>query len=159
MNTTLTIGKLSQASGVNIETIRYYERTGLLPLPARSSSGYRHYREDDIKRLRFIRRGRELGFSLEEIRSLLQLTDQPHQPCDTADQLVQKHIAEVDARIRDMQAIRTALEQLAGCQSRTAAHCRLLETLEERDCCNAVSPTHLWQTPHICPPDLESGQK
>ncbi|MBU0654076.1 MAG: helix-turn-helix domain-containing protein [Gammaproteobacteria bacterium] len=135
MPTTLTIGKLGQASGVNIETIRYYERNGLLPSPTRSSSGYRHYREDDVKRLRFIRRGRELGFGLEEIRSLLQLTDQPQQPCDTADQLVQKHMAEVDARIRDLQAIRAALGQLAGCQSQTAEHCRLLEALEERDCC------------------------
>ena len=138
MNAILTIGKLGQASGVNIETIRYYERNGLLLAPARSSSGYRHYREDDIKRLRFIRRGRELGFSLEEIRSLLQLTDQPHQPCDAADQLVQKHMAEVDARIRDLQAIRVALGQLAECQSQTAEHCRLLEALEERVCCSPL---------------------
>ena len=134
MPTTLTIGKLGQASGVNIETIRYYERNGFLPAPARSSSGYRHYREDDIKRLRFIRRGRELGFSLEEIRSLLQLAGQPQQPCHEADQLVQAHLAEVDAKIRDLQAIRSVLEQLAGCQSQTAAHCRLLEALEERVC-------------------------
>ena len=140
MPTTLTIGKLGQASGVNSETIRYYERNGLLPAPARTRSGYRHYREDDIKRLRFIRRGRELGFSLEEIRSLLQLADQPHQPCDAADQLVQQHITEVDARIRDLQAIRAALGQLAGCQSQTAAHCRLLEALEDRRCCYPSPP-------------------
>ena len=140
MNATLPIGKLSQTSGVNSETIRYYERNGLLPAPARTRSGYRHYREDDIKRLRFIRRGRELGFGLEEIRSLLQLADQPHQPCDAADQLVQQHIAEVDARIRDLQAIRAALGQLAGCQSQTAAHCRLLEALEDRRCCYPSPP-------------------
>lgn len=132
----LTIGKLGQASGVNIETIRYYERSGLLPPPVRQVNGYRFYREEDVKRLRFIRRGRELGFSLEEIRSLLQLSDQPHQSCDAADQLVQKHIMEVEARIRDLQAIRNVLGQLAGCKSQTAAHCRLLEALEERECCN-----------------------
>lgn len=132
MATPLTIGKLSQASGVNTETIRYYERSGLLPAPARSGSGYRHYREDDVKRLRFIRRGRELGFGLEEIRSLLQLMDQPQQNCEAADRMVQKHLMEVEARIRDLQAIHTALAQLAGCQSRTAEHCLVLETLEDR---------------------------
>ena len=119
------------------ETIRYYERSGLLPIPTRSASGYRYYDGEDVKRLRFIRRGRSLGFGLEEIRSLLQLADQPQQPCHEADQLVQAHLAEVDAKIRDLQAIRNVLEQLAGCQSQTAAHCRLLEALEERVCCSA----------------------
>ena len=135
MQAKMTIGKLSKASGMNIETIRYYERSGLLPVPARSVNGYRYYQDEDIKRLRFIRRGRELGFSLEEIRSLLQLAGQPQQPCCEADQLVQAHLTEVDARIRDLQAIRAVLQQLAGCQSQTAEHCRLLETLEEKKCC------------------------
>ncbi|HPQ95221.1 MAG: MerR family DNA-binding protein [Thiothrix sp.] len=138
MPATLTIGKLGQASGVSAETIRYYERSGLLPAPARSASGYRHYTMDDIRRLRFIRRGRELGFSLDEIRSLLQLADQPQQPCDAADQLVQQHITAVETRIRDLQAIHKALVQLVGCNSPTAAHCLLLEALEERACCSAA---------------------
>ncbi|HPE61616.1 MAG TPA: helix-turn-helix domain-containing protein [Thiolinea sp.] len=142
MPATLTIGKLGQASGVNVETIRYYERSGLLPAPARSRSGYRHYRTEDIKRLRFIRRGRELGFSLDEIRSLLQLADRPRQSCDPADQLVQQHITAVEARIRDLQAIHSTLIQLAGCNSHTAAHCRLLEALEERACCAGGDETH-----------------
>ena len=103
-------------------------------IPTRSASGYRYYDGEDVKRLRVIRRGRSLGFVLEEIRSLLQLADQPQQPCHEADQLVQAHLAEVDAKIRDLQAIRSVLEQLAGCQSQTAAHCRLLEALEERVC-------------------------
>jgi len=135
MKTPLTIGKLSQTSGVNTETIRYYERGGLLPAPARSGSGYRHYRADDVKRLRFIRRGRELGFGLEEIRSLLQLLDQPQQKCASADQMVQKHIVEVEARIRDLQAIHAALTQLEGCQSQTAEHCLVLEALAEKMSC------------------------
>ena len=73
MSKPLTIGALARDSGVNLETIRFYERSGLLPEPRRSPSGYRHYQEMDVRRLRFIRRGRELGFSLEEIRSLLDL--------------------------------------------------------------------------------------
>ena len=137
MQQKLTIGMLSKQSAVKVETIRYYERSGLLPIPIRSVSGYRHYDGEDVKRLRFIRRGRSLGFGLEEIHSLLQLADQPQQPCHEADQLVQAHLAEVDAKIRDLQAIRSVLEQLAGCQSQTAAHCRLLEALEERVCCSA----------------------
>ena len=70
MSGTFTIGALAQAAGVNLETIRFYERSGLLPAPQRSAAGYRHYQAMDVRRLRFIRRGRELGFSLEEIRSL-----------------------------------------------------------------------------------------
>ena len=71
MGKPLTISGLSRESGVNLETIRFYERSELLPKPKRSASGYRHYQDADIRRLRFIRRGRELGFSLEEIRRLL----------------------------------------------------------------------------------------
>lgn len=145
MKTTLTIGKLSKTSGVKVETIRYYERRGLLPSPVRSSSGYRQYGEEDVKRLRFIRRGRKLGFSLEEIHSLLQLVDQPLQPCNDANQLVQNHLQEIEVRIRDLEAIRVVLEQLADCQSQTAEHCRLLEALEERDCCNSGSLSNTFQ--------------
>jgi Hg(II)-responsive transcriptional regulator len=130
-----TIGILSRESGVKVETIRYYERSGLLSPPARTASGYRRYGEEDIKRLRFIRRGRELGFGMGEIKTLLQLADQPQHPCHEADQMVQAHLTEIDAKIRDLQAIREVLGQLAGCQSQTAEHCYLLETLDQRVCC------------------------
>lgn len=136
MPSTLSIGRLSQQSGVKVETIRYYERNGLLAAPQRTPNGYRYYGTEAVKRLHFIRRGRGLGFGLEEIRSLLQLADQPQQPCHEADQLVQAHLTAVDDKIRDLQAIRSVLEQLANCQSQTAEHCRLLEALEERTCCN-----------------------
>ena len=129
----LTIGALSKAAAVNAETIRYYERSGLLPAPVRSASGYRYYGEDDIKRLRFIRRGRELGFSLEEIRSLLELASQPQQSCRVADELVQSHLVEVNTRIRDLQAIKVELEQLTECKSQISAHCRLLDALAQRN--------------------------
>jgi Hg(II)-responsive transcriptional regulator len=130
-----TIGVLSRESGVKVETIRYYERSGLLSPPARAASGYRRYGEGDIKRLRFIRRGRELGFGMGEIKTLLQLADQPQQPCHEADQMVQAHLVEIDAKIRDLQAIRAVLEQIAQCPSQTAEHCYLLETLDQRVCC------------------------
>lgn len=131
----VTIGALARATGVNLETIRYYERIGLMPLPGRSESGYRLYGEAAARRLAFIRRGRELGFGIDEIRGLLALAAHPEQPCGEADVLVRAHIAEVDARIRDLQALRDELAGLAGCASTEAAHCRLLEALDNRRCC------------------------
>ncbi|GLS05897.1 MerR family transcriptional regulator [Chitiniphilus shinanonensis] len=135
MATTFTIGALGKAAGVNLETVRYYERIGLLPAPPRSDGGYRRYDGTAVQRLRFIRRGRELGFGIDEIRTLLQLADHPQQPCDAADRLAQRHLAEVEAKIADLQAMRDVLARLADCHSRSAEHCRLLETLEQRDCC------------------------
>jgi len=135
MEKPFTIGALSRESGVNLETIRYYERGGLLPAPQRSASGYRHYREADVRRVRFIRRGRELGFSLEEIRALLRLASQPRSPCAEADSLVQEHLVAVEERIRDLEMIRQELRKLADCHSTEAEHCRLLEALDSRDCC------------------------
>ena len=132
----MTIGVLARDSGVNLETIRFYERSGLLPTPQRSAAGYRHYQPVDLSRLRFIRRGRELGFSLEEIRSLLELSAQPQSPCASADQLVQEHLTGIAARIRDLQNMQAELQKIAGCQSGQAEHCRLLEALDSRDCCN-----------------------
>jgi DNA-binding transcriptional MerR regulator len=139
MDKPLTISGLSRESGVNLETIRFYERSELLPPPRRSAAGYRHYDEADIRRLRFIRRGRELGFSLEEIRTLLGLAAQPHSPCAQADQLVQAHLLTIDARIRDLQKMKVELSKLAGCTSAEAEHCRLLEALDSRECCSAGS--------------------
>lgn len=135
MSKPLTIGALSRESGVNLETIRFYERSGLLPTPQRSAAGYRHYQEMDVRRLRFIRRGRELGFSLEEIRSLLDLAAHPESPCASADQMVREHLDTIEARIRDLQSMQAELHKIAGCQSGHAEHCRLLEALDSRDCC------------------------
>jgi len=135
MQKAMTIGMLARDSGVNLETIRFYERSGLLPAPQRSAAGYRHYQAVDVRRLRFIRRGRELGFSLEEIRSLLNLAADPQSPCASADQLVGEHLGSIAARIRDLQNMQAELQKIAGCQSEHAEHCRLLEALDNRDCC------------------------
>ena len=89
-----------------------------------------------MRRLRFIRRGRELGFSLEEIRSLLDLAAHPESPCASADQMVREHLDAIETRIRDLQNMRAELSKLAGCHSGHAEHCRLLEALDDRDCCH-----------------------
>ena len=131
-----TIGALSRESGVNLETIRYYEKINLLNKPSRAVNGYRHYDESAIKRLRFVRRGRELGFGIAEIKTLLELADHPEHPCKEADQLAQAHLAEVETKIKDLQAMQEVLTKIVTCQSHTAEHCRLIETLDQRSCCN-----------------------
>lgn len=135
MNQEYTISKLSKESGVNLETIRYYEKIGLLPKPPRTASGYRRYDESANKRLRFIRRGRELGFCINEIKTLLELADHPEQTCSEADGLARKHLTEVETKIKDLIAMRNVLTELVGCQSDTAEHCKLIETLNQRPCC------------------------
>lgn len=135
MSASYTIGALSKQSGVNTETIRYYERIGLLPVPPRSGSGYRRYDVAAAQRLRFVRRGRELGFGIEEIRTLLQLADHPQAACNEADALARQHLAEVEAKIADLEAMREVLGRLAGCNSQSAEHCRLIEALDQRNCC------------------------
>ena len=137
MSKVYRIGELSRESAVNLETIRYYERIGLLQQPARNASGYRCYQQEDVRRLGFIRRGRELGFSIEELKTLLQLADHPHSPCAEADQLAQTHLQQVEARIADLQQMRSVLQSLVGCSAASAEHCRLLETLDRRTCCIA----------------------
>ncbi len=125
----LTIGKLSKTTAVNVETIRYYERIGLLATPARTDSGYRTFGEQDAARLRFIKRGRELGFSLEEIRTLVGLADQPGDSCTDVDRLVQIHLVEVRQRIADLQRLESELERLASCSESIVRECRIIEAL------------------------------
>lgn len=96
----MKIGQVSAASGCQIETIRYYERIGLLKAPARTEAGYRHYTEDDIDRLRFVTRGRALGFSLDEIASLLRLAQDQGLSCDDVDRLARAHLADVQRFLR-----------------------------------------------------------
>jgi len=139
MSEQYTIGILSRESGVNLETIRYYERINLLPKPARTANSYRRYDGAAIQRLRFIRRGRELGFGIEEIKTLLLLADHPEMPCREADQFAQAHLAEVETKIQDLMAMRDVLAKIVGCQSPSAEHCRLIEALDQRSCCSPTS--------------------
>lgn len=125
-----SIGVLSARSGVNIETIRYYERAGLLQKPARSSGGYRLYRSHDATRLCFIRRARDLGFSLEEIRRLLDLADQKSRSCRRVHDIGVAHLAEVRAKIRDLRRMEGVLATMVkSCAQGTMPTCPLLEAL------------------------------
>lgn len=126
------IGILSERSGVNIETIRYYERADLLPKPQRSAAGYRLYRTIDSDRLCFIRRARDLGFSLDEVRRLLDLADQKSRSCRRVHDIAVEHLAEVRAKIGDLRRMERVLATLVkACTQGTMPACPLLKTLAQ----------------------------
>jgi Hg(II)-responsive transcriptional regulator len=130
---TITIGALAKAAGSNIETIRYYERIGLLPAPARTSGNYRSYGADHLARLSFVRRSRELGFSLEAIRELLRLADEKDRDCTAVDAIARAHLVEVKRKIADLTALRRELRDLIDqCGHGTIAECRIIEALSPR---------------------------
>ena len=108
----MTIGTVAKRAGVAIDTIRYYEREGLLPEPLRRASGYRSYNETAISRLRFIRRAKDLGFTLEEIRDLLALSADRHRGVKAVRERAQQRLTNIDARIAELARIRQGLEQL-----------------------------------------------
>ncbi len=125
-----SIGEIAQATGTKIETIRYYERIGLLPPPPRTGGNYRAYGAEHRVRLGFIRRARDLGFSIEQIRALLGLSDQQDRPCEAVDAIAREHLAEVDRKLADLAALRRELASLVGeCRHGTVAECRIIEAL------------------------------
>ncbi|ODU53326.1 helix-turn-helix domain-containing protein [Thermomonas sp. XSG] len=127
----MKISEASQASGCHLETIRYYERIGLMPSPTRTGSGYRSYSEQDVERLRFITRGRDLGFSLDEIRSLMRLDQNGDLACEDVTRLAQQHLIDVQERIRDLQRVARELERtIRSCGGGVRAQCAILDALK-----------------------------
>ena len=109
---TMTIGRLAKEAGVNIDTIRYYERHGLLPRAARRESGYREYSRDDVARLSFVRRAKELGFSLGDIAELLSLSADRHNGVRGVKRKAEQRVADVEQKIRELQRVRRGLKKL-----------------------------------------------
>ena len=128
---TLSIGGLSRRSGVNVETIRYYERIKMLPAPPRTASGRRVYGPAETRSLAFIRRSRELGFTLEEIRALLALSaDDGNNTCTEVRQLAASHLADVRAKIADLRAMASVLsEAVRRCDAGELPGCPLIDAL------------------------------
>lgn len=127
---TLSIGELSRATRVNIETIRYYERIGMLAAPPRTEGGHRVYEMLHARNLTFIRRSRELGFTLEEIRVLRDLGGRSEAPCGDVRDIASKHLGDVRAKIRDLQKLETLLAQtIDRCKGGTAPDCPVLDIL------------------------------
>ena len=131
----LTIGRVAHSAGLAIDTVRYYEREGLLEKPARSASGYRHYRPDVVARLRFIRQAKDLGFSLSEIKELLALRVTPGTSCGDVRAHAEHKIADVDRRLASLKRVRGALVKLASaCSGKgPVSQCPILEALEKKE--------------------------
>lgn len=130
-NEEIQIGELSRRSGCNIETIRYYERVGLLPQASRSPSRYRLYDEDDVRRLSFVRRSRELGFSLDEVRTLLGLSaGSGQETCAEVRQVAAHHLDDIRAKIADLRAMQRILaDAVRRCDDGEFPGCALLDAL------------------------------
>jgi MerR family mercuric resistance operon transcriptional regulator len=125
-----SIGAMSAATGVNIETIRYYERIGLMPKPPRSEGGHRVYDATHLKRLAFIRRGRELGFSLDEVRDLLGLARGHGLTCAQVKAMTEQHVIEIRRKVKDLKRLERVLGDLAAqCHGKEVPDCPILEGL------------------------------
>jgi len=127
-----SIGALSRRAGCNIETIRYYEKIGLMPAPPRSAGGHRVYDDAHAKRLGFIRRSRELGFSLDEIRALLSLADDGGYDCGTVREITLCHLQSVRDKIRDLRRMERTLKAVSSeCEGGIAPRCPIIDTLND----------------------------
>lgn len=134
----LSIGTLAKRTGTKVQTIRYYEQIGLLPEPGRTDGGQRRYGEDDLDRLAFIRHARQLGFTLQAIRELLDLSDNPARSCAEVDRIAHRQLKEVEARIARLEALRKELRRMVReCRRDTVSDCRVLEVLRDHGACLA----------------------
>lgn len=133
--TTLTIGKIAKRAGVGIETVRFYEREGLIDEPPRGPSGYRHYPESVVPRLLFIKRAKDLGFTLNEIKDLLSLRLDPDTTCADVKQRAEAKISDVEEKMRTLRRMRKALVKLTeSCSGRGPIdECPILESLAPQE--------------------------
>jgi len=121
---------LARATGCNLETIRYYEKIGIMPDPPRSTKGYRSYDNAHVKRLKFVMRSRDLGFSLEEVRGLLGLVDDRSRTCADVQLIAEDHLTDVQAKIADLQRIERVLsDTVARCTGDAAPECAVIDAL------------------------------
>lgn len=129
----MRIGELARATGTKAETIRYYEREGILPAADRTDSNYRDYSGDHLATLAFVRRARELGFSMAQVRQLLALSDHEDKPCEDIDRLVEQQLGNVERKIADLSLLRDELKDMArSCKSERIGECRIVECLGRR---------------------------
>jgi MerR family transcriptional regulator, copper efflux regulator len=128
----LTIGQIAEQAGIGVETVRFYERRGLIAEPIRKASGYRQYEEEVVIRLRFIRRAKELGFTLNEIKDLLSLKLDPSTTCADVKGRAEEKIADIEAKIKSLRKMKQALSRLSkACSGRgKASACPILEGLD-----------------------------
>lgn len=136
--TRLNIGQVADATGVTAKMVRHYEAIGLIPAPPRTAANYRSYGEAHRTRLAFVRHSRELGFTIDEIRSLLDLSDNPGRECSEADRIATSHLVQVEAKIAQLEKLRDELGRIVGrCRGGVAADCRVIEALGDHRLCDS----------------------
>ena len=136
MSEDISIGEMAKTGNCKVQTVRYYEEIGLLTTPARSTGNQRIYTREQRDRLRFIRHARELGFSLERIREILALGDEPWHSCEEVDQIARDHLRDVESRIERLQSLHAELERMISeCGAKRVAECRIIEVLSDHNLC------------------------
>lgn len=130
-----SIGELSRRTGVKVPTIRYYEEVGLLDAPERSEGNQRRYTMEGLRRLSFIRHSRDLGFSVEDVRGLLELSQHPDTPCNDAHSIAVKHLKDVQGRIAKLRRLERELKRISKCDAENIADCTVIETLADHALC------------------------
>jgi DNA-binding transcriptional MerR regulator len=131
-----TIGFLARAGGVKVQTIRYYEQVSLLPEPRRSPGNQRLYTKAHMDRLKFIRHSRALGFSLDQIRELLALSENPKRPCDEIDAVARRHLEDVEGKIARLEGLKGELgRMISECAGGKVSACRIIKVLSDHDLC------------------------
>ena len=141
------MGEVATRTGCSPESIRHYEKLGLLPPPQRGEQGYRRYDQAALERISFIRHGRNLGLDLHSIQELLTLSDHPDTDCSAADDIASRHLAHLEARIAKLQALADELRQVVHqCRGGKAADCRIIQTLYEHQ--PASGKTTCGESPH-----------
>ncbi len=135
------IGALARESGCKPETVRYYEQIGLLPSAPRNEGNQRRYAPAAIRRLTFIRHARDFGFSVEAVRELLQMADHPDMPCNEVDTLAKRHLAEVEARLARLTAVRDELKRMINhCAGGSVDQCHIIDVLSDHRLCHQAGP-------------------
>ena len=130
-----SIGELSKRTGVKIPTIRYYEQMGLIDAPERSDGNQRRYTADGLSRISFIRHSRDLGFSIEDIKGLLELSQHPEKPCHDAYGIAVQHLKNVQERIAKLRRLERELKRVSKCDADSVAECAVIETLADHGLC------------------------
>jgi DNA-binding transcriptional MerR regulator len=129
----MKIGEIAAATATKVETVRFYEKAGLLPPPARTAGNYRSYGTSHLQRLSFIRRARQLGISLGDVRELLALADDKTQSCEAVDAIANSHLTVIEQKLADLNQMATELRRMIGhCQKGRISECLIIETLAMR---------------------------
>jgi len=132
-NNRLSIGKAAEMSGLNVETIRFYEKEGLVPEPGRTEGGHRLYSKNHVARLVFIRRSRKLGFSMTQVRQILSLVDREQVSCEAVKSIADDHIDDIRARIADLRKMERTLNELSRrCSGKDIPDCPIIDALQPR---------------------------